>query len=94
GIAYLRRFAPPHSERDFYFYGHYYAAQVMFLRGGRDGDAWLDAVLDELGKKQRSDGSWRHGETTLAADDDTLISTAWAVQVAEIRKGCLPLFAD
>ena len=43
GVAYLRQFMPEiklGSRYSHYFYGHYYAAQAMWIRGGEDWNAW------------------------------------------------------
>jgi len=42
----------------FYFYGHYYAAQVMNLRDPAEWDRWFAAVRDRLLEQQSKDGSW------------------------------------
>ncbi len=42
-----------------YFYGHYYAAQVMWTAGGQYWQDWFPAIRDELVARQRPDGSWQ-----------------------------------
>jgi hypothetical protein len=42
----------------FYFYGHYYAAQVMSHADRADWDRWFAAVRDRLVEQQSKDGSW------------------------------------
>ncbi|MGO9114786.1 MAG: prenyltransferase/squalene oxidase repeat-containing protein [Thermoguttaceae bacterium] len=42
----------------FYFYGHYYAAQVMCHADKADWDRWSAAVRDRLLEQQGKDGSW------------------------------------
>ena len=42
----------------FYFYGHYYAAQVMSHADKADWDRWSAAVRDRLLEQQGKDGSW------------------------------------
>ncbi len=42
----------------FYFYGHYYAAQVMSHAPPADWDRWFAAVRDRLLEQQGKDGSW------------------------------------
>ncbi len=42
----------------FYFYGHYYAAQVMSHANQADWDRWSAAVRDRLLEQQGKDGSW------------------------------------
>jgi hypothetical protein len=66
GIAYLNQHRPGRDQfprRDMhYFYGHYYAAQAMWTRGGKDWSEWFPAIRDELISGnftgQRADGSW------------------------------------
>ena len=55
GIAYLRQYMPEiklGSRYSHYFYGHYYAAQAMWIRGGEDWNAWYPAIRDELVRRQ------------------------------------------
>jgi hypothetical protein len=42
----------------FYFYGHYYAAQVMSHAPAADWDHWYASVSDRLVEQQKKDGSW------------------------------------
>ena len=42
----------------FYFYGPYYAAQVMSHADKADWDRWFAAVRDRLLEQQGKDGSW------------------------------------
>ena len=42
----------------FYFYGHYYAAQVMSQASETDWDHWSAAVRNRLLEQQSKDGSW------------------------------------
>ena len=42
----------------FYFYGHYYAAQVMSHADKAEWDRWSAAVRDRLLEQQSKDGSW------------------------------------
>jgi hypothetical protein len=92
GIAYMRGFEPPGKPVDFYYYGHYYAAQAMYQYGGAGGDEWTAAILAELAEKQGKDGAFRNGGSTLEPADDAILSTAWAAQIALISRGYLPLF--
>ncbi len=60
GLEYVVRFIPPQDQTvGHYFYGHYYAAQAMYLGGDRYWQRWWPAVRDELIEKQSADGSWR-----------------------------------
>jgi hypothetical protein len=65
GLDYLMRYKPTAgvSRRDLgdmhYFYGHYYAAQVMWTTGGRHWAEWYPAIRDELIARVRaSDRGW------------------------------------
>ena len=42
----------------FYFYGHYYAAQVMSHAPQADWERWSAGVRERLVEQQRKDGSW------------------------------------
>jgi len=88
GIAYLKMHRPddrflrrlPH-----YFYGHYYAVQAMWIRGGEDWNSWYPAIRDELLDSQAPNGSW----TDSVGDD---YATAMALIILQVPFGCLPIF--
>ena len=44
------------SRYSHYFYGHYYAAQAMWIRGGDDWNTWYPAIRDELVRRQSPAG--------------------------------------
>ena len=61
GVAYLREFIMEiklGNRYSHYYYGHYYAAQAMWLRGGDDWAQWYPAIRDELLKRQSLQGYW------------------------------------
>ena len=62
GLAYLMKFKPGGQGRrrtGHYFYGHYYAAQAMFIAGGNYWKQWWPAISkDLLAKQSTNDGSW------------------------------------
>ena len=93
GIAYMEAFIPPSRRKTpFFYYAHYYAAQVMHLEGGPRGERWMKAIRAELAARQRPDGSWpTDPEDTLAAGDSQLLNTAWALQILLIDSGALPI---
>lgn len=93
GITYMEAFLPPTKRRTpFYYYGHYYAAQVMHMRGGARGKRWLDAIRAELAERQRDSGQWGPDpKDTLESSDSAILNTAWALQVCLIDRGFLPL---
>ncbi len=47
-----------HGRQYFYFYGHYYASQAMYVAGGRWWDRYFPLVRDHLLRQQDGDGSW------------------------------------
>jgi hypothetical protein len=48
-----------------YFYGHYYAAQVMWTAGGSHWTQWFPAIRDELiARARQDDGRWTDSNCT------------------------------
>jgi len=88
GIAYLREYTREikHGNRySHYFYGHYYAAQAMWLRGGQEWNDWYPAIRDELLKRQTAQGYWQ----------DSICNeygTAMALIILQIPNNYLPIF--
>jgi hypothetical protein len=88
GIAYLKRSLPeikfarrsPH-----YFYGHYYAAQALWIRGGEDWNLWYPAIRDELLRRQTAQGSWMDGFGNE-------YGTAMALIILQMPNSSLPIF--
>jgi hypothetical protein len=62
GINFLMKYKPTGGagfRHDMhYFYGHYYAAQVMWTKGGQHWQEWFPAIRDELRDRQQHNGSW------------------------------------
>jgi hypothetical protein len=89
GIAYLRQYMPEiklGSRYSHYFYGHYYAAQAMWIRGGEDWNTWYPAIRDELVKRQSSaNGFW----TDSICNE---YGTAMALIILQIPNNYLPIF--
>ena len=92
-IQYMEQFVPPaDKEVHFFYYGHFYAAQVMHQIGGERGRRWRDKVLKELLERQRADGSFpRAGDSHVPGDDGTLLNTAWSLQIMTMDQGVLPI---
>lgn len=93
-IDYLADFKPP-TKKDvhFFYYGHYYAAQVLHQIGGERWRTWRKAVVDELLKRQRSNGSFpKTSDSHMAGLNAALMNTAWAIQIMNIENGLLPIF--
>jgi hypothetical protein len=88
GIAYLRKFTREirlGSRYSHYFYGHYYAAQAMWIRGGEDWAEWYPAIRDELIRRQAPTGFW-------ADSVGNEYGTAMALVILQIPNNFLPIF--
>jgi len=74
-----------YRESGHYFYGHYYAAQAMFLAGGDHWRRWFPDIRATLVTNQQPDGSWGsvHGNH---------YGTAMACIVLQIPNRLLPIF--
>ncbi len=87
GLAYLQPFRGSDPDEPFghFHYGHYYAAQAMFLAGGDWWRDWFPAVRDNLVRAQRPDGSWtsNHGSS---------YATAMSLLVLQVPNRYLPIF--
>lgn len=86
GLEYVLRFAPPQEQTvGHYFYGHYYAAQAMYIAGDAYWQRWWPAIRAELIEKQEAEGLWR-GQ---AGDE---YGTAMALIILEMPNRLLPIF--
>ena len=88
GISYLKRLMPEiklGQRSPHYFYGHYYAAQAMWIRGGEDWAMWYPAIRDELVHRQIDKGSWVDGFGNE-------YGTAMALIVLQMPNSYLPIF--
>ncbi len=87
GLEYLTRAGQGLGARagGHYFYGHYYAAQAMFLAGGDHWAGWFPAMRDELVSRQQSNGSWvsNHGEA---------YGTGMSLLILQIPNRLLPIY--
>ncbi|MEM9064483.1 MAG: prenyltransferase/squalene oxidase repeat-containing protein [Planctomycetota bacterium] len=88
GISYLNASAFPgrNRSRAHYFYGHYYAAQAMYLAGGEAWAEWWPAVRGELLANQADGGHWPDRGVGNA------YGTAMALIVLQMPKRYLPIF--
>lgn len=68
-----------------YFYGHYYAAQAMYLAGGDYWAQWFPRIRDELVGRQNPDGTW-------ASDHGDAYGTAMALIILQVPNRLLPIF--
>ncbi len=86
GLEYIGRFVPPKEQTvGHYFYGHYYAAQAMFLAGDASWRTWWPAVRQELLEKQAPEGFWR-GQAGQE------YGTAMALIILQMPNRLLPIF--
>ncbi|NOT02772.1 MAG: terpene cyclase/mutase family protein [Phycisphaerales bacterium] len=86
GLQYCKAFVPPDEHSvGHYFYGHYYAAQAMFLAGDDYWTSWWPAIRDELLAKQDEDGGWE-GQAGKE------YGTAMALIILQIPTRLLPIF--
>lgn len=88
GIAYLKQYMREiklGSRYSHYYYGHYYAAQAMWIRGGDDWSTWFPAIRGELVKRQSAAGYW----TDSICNE---YGTAMALIILQIPNNFLPIF--
>jgi uncharacterized protein YfaS (alpha-2-macroglobulin family) len=88
GIAYLKQYMPEikfGQRYSHYFYGHYYAAQAMWIRGGEDWMTWYPAIRDELIRKQLAQGFWQDNVSHE-------YGTAMALIILQMPNNVLPIF--
>jgi hypothetical protein len=88
GISYLRQYMREiklGSRYSHYFYGHYYAAQAMWIRGGDDWNEWFPAIRSELIRRQAAAGYW----TDSICNE---YGTAMALIILQIPNNYLPIF--
>lgn len=89
GLAYLLDNAMPGKidrSSPHYFYGHYYAAQAMYLAGGTNWSKWWVAVRTELLSAQQGEGYWQDPGV------GDVYGTAMALIVLQMPKRYLPIF--
>ncbi|MFI5459457.1 MAG: prenyltransferase, partial [Isosphaerales bacterium] len=89
GIAYLRQFGQglPRGRRiNHYFYGQYYAAQAMWLKGEDAWAEWYPAIRNELLRRQAASGSWTDNGVCNE------YGTAMALIILQIPNNYLPIF--
>jgi hypothetical protein len=73
------------NRESHYFYGHYYAVQAMWIKGGDYWRQWYPAIRDELIARQRTDGSWMD---SICQE----YGTAMASIILQIPNNYLPIF--
>lgn len=88
GVNYLIREALPGQglRRGYFYYGHYYAVQAMYLAGGDAWRLWWPAARRELIDLQDANGAWP--DRTVG----TAYGTAMALIVLQMPKRYLPIY--
>jgi Prenyltransferase and squalene oxidase repeat len=87
GLTYLQRGTDNIAFRagGHYFYGHYYAAQAMFLAGGEHWEKWFPQIREQLVTRQLADGSWSSGQGEP-------YGTSMSLLILQIPNRLLPIF--
>jgi hypothetical protein len=88
GIGYLRKYTREiklGNRYSHYFYGHYYAAQAMWLRGGDEWNEWYPAIRTELLHRQAASGYW---SDNICPE----YGTAMSLIILQIPNNFLPIF--
>lgn len=87
GLEYMMRYLPGNTHNiPHYYYGHYYAAQAMFMAGGEHWKRWYPAIRKELLARQDSrEGSWS-GQAGQA------YGTGMALIILQMPYRYLPIF--
>jgi squalene cyclase len=87
GLAYLEAGTGNTAFRagGHYFYGHYYAAQAMFLAGGEHWERWYPKMREQLVSSQIADGSWSSGQGGS-------YGTSMSLLILQIPNRLLPIF--
>lgn len=88
GLEYLMQQTPrddAFSRESHFFYGHYYAVQVMWQAGGEYWRKWYPAIHDALLAQQREDGAW-------ADSICNEYGTAMASIILQMPNNYLPIF--
>jgi hypothetical protein len=89
GLDYLKALRPGNTRADnegYYFYGHYYACQAMFLAGGEYWAAYYPAIRDQLiARQDRATGAWM-------GENGAHYGTAMGLIILQMPNRYLPVF--
>ena len=89
GVGYLFDNAMPgagETQAIHYFYGHYYAVQAAFLKGGPTWERWWPAIRRELIATQTPGGVWQ--DASVGED----YGTGMSLIILQMPKRYLPIF--
>ncbi len=88
GIQFMETFQNKNINRH-YYYGHYYAVQAMWMRGGQPWKKWYPSIRDELVKAQnQAEGYWDHPDLNICNE----YRTAMACLILQLPNQYLPIF--
>jgi prenyltransferase beta subunit len=77
-------------SRQYFWYGHYYAAHAMHQVGGKDWEEWYDRLKSTVLPMQQADGSWSRGYS--GSEAGPVYATAIAVIALSVPANYLPIF--
>ena len=85
-VNYCRQHVRPETHTSgHYFYAHFYMAQAMYQRGGKDWQAYYPGIRKVMLSRQAPDGSW-NGDSV-----GTTYGTAIATIILQLPYGYLPI---
>ncbi|MEM7682682.1 MAG: prenyltransferase/squalene oxidase repeat-containing protein [Planctomycetota bacterium] len=85
GMTYLRNATQTIANSGYFYYGHYYGSQAMFLAGGEDWARYFPAIRDHLVQTQQTNGSWNSGHGRAYA-------TAMSLIILQMPNRLLPIY--
>lgn len=88
GLEFVMQFLPEADsmrQEIYYFYGHYYAVQAMWLAGGDYWAKWFPAIRDQLVALQQPTGEWVDSYSNEYA-------TSMACIILQVPNHYLPIF--
>lgn len=90
GLKYLNTYVPRgraiRYPSHYFYYGHYYAAQVMWQAGGDHWYRWYPAIRNQLIASQEVSGAWRDQNISDA------YATAMSLLILQLPNNYLPIF--
>jgi hypothetical protein len=76
----------------FYWYGHYYATQALYVVGGKHWAWYYPRIRDELVRSQQASGAWPCLIGTSPGGPGQAFSTAVGAVILSLPYGYLPIF--